>query len=156
MVLFCLLAGFRLAVVGANAAHLRISNQQRVAIDTVEMLVVVVANMTAWHSPVPVTVLLFLMGAFLGLAILANNVSVMAAVPASASAVTDGMLNVAHALGAALGVAVTAMGLYLAELHHWAGPRVVLSALTMCALALAATTLRPPLASGRRVEDCTR
>jgi len=73
----------------------------------------------------------------------------MAAVPARASAVTGGMVNVARALGTALGVAVAAMGLHVAELHNWVGPQVVLSALGVCSIALAATTLSRPPTQGR-------
>lgn len=100
-------------------------------------------------SPGQIAVLLLLMGAFLGLVIPANNATVMEAVPASASAVTGGMVNVARALGTALGVAVAAMGLHMAELHNWVGPQVVLGGLAVCSIALAATTLnRPTTTSG--------
>src|SRR5674476_1571945 len=57
------------------------------------MLAAVLANIALWRSPCLVAVLLLLMGAFLGLVIPANNAAVMAAVPASASAVTGGMVN---------------------------------------------------------------
>jgi MFS family permease len=110
----------------------------------------VVANIALWRSPGLVAVLLLLMGACLGLVIPANNATVMAAVPANASAVTGGMVNVARALGTALGVAVAAMGLHVAELHHWVGPQVVLAALAVCSIALAATTLSRPTTSGEQ------
>jgi len=84
------------------------------------------------------------MGAFLGLTIPANNTTVMGAVPASAAAVTGGMVNVARALGTAFGVAVAAMGLHVAAQHNWVGPQVVLGALALCSIALAATTLSRP------------
>src|SRR5664280_2023714 len=141
LVLSCLPAGFALAAVGANAAHLRASNHQRVAVGATGVFAAVVANIALWHSPGLVAVLLLIMGASLGLVIPANNATVMAAVPASASAVTGGMVNVARALGTALGVAITAMGLRVAYLHQWVGPQVVLSALAVCSVALAATTL---------------
>jgi len=148
LVLSCLPAGFALAAVGANAAHLRASNHQRVAVGATGVFAAVVANIALWHSPGLVAVLLLIMGASLGLVIPANNATVMAAVPASASAVTGGMVNVARALGTALGVAVAAMGLHVAELHHWVGPQVVLAALAVCSIALAATTLSRPTTSG--------
>jgi len=141
LVLSCLPAGFALAAVGANVAHLRASDRQRVAVGSVGVLAAVLANIALWRSPCLVAVLLLLMGAFLGLVIPANNAAVMAAVPASASAVTGGMVNVARALGTALGVSITAMGLRVAYLHQWVGPQVVLSALAVCSVALAATTL---------------
>jgi len=148
LVLSCLPAGFALAAVGANVMPLRASNHQRVAVGGVGVFVCVVANMALWRSPGLVAVLLLLMGVFLGLVIPANNATVMEAVPASVSAVTGGMVNVARALGTALGVAVAAMGLHVAELHNWVGPQVVLGGLAVCSIALAATTLNRPTTSG--------
>jgi MFS family permease len=145
LVLSCLPAGFALAAIGANAAHLRASNHQRVVVGAAGVFGCLVANIALWHSPGLVAVLLLLMGAFLGLVIPANNATVMGAVPPRAAAVTGGMVNVARALGTALGVAVAAMGLHVAELRNWVGPQVVLAALAVCSIALAATTLsRPP------------
>jgi hypothetical protein len=155
LVLSCLPAGFALAAVGASAAHLRASNHQRVAVGATGVFAAVVANIALWRSPGLVAVLLLLMGASLGLVIPANNATVMAAVPASASAVTGGMVNVARALGTALGVAVAAMGLHVAELHHWVGPQVVLAALAVCSIALAATTLSRPTTSGEQRPSTT-
>ena len=99
LVLSCLPAGFALAAVGANVLHLHASNRQRVAVGATGVLACVVTNIALWGSPGLVAVLLLLMGAFLGLVIPANNAAVMSAVPASAAAVTGGMLNVARALG---------------------------------------------------------
>jgi hypothetical protein len=147
LVLSALPAGFALAAVGANATRLRASNHQRVAVGAGGTFACLVANIALWHSPALVAVLLLLMGAFLGLVIPANNATVMGAVPPSASAVTGGMLNVARALGTALGVAVAAMGLHVAELHHWVAPQVVLGALAVCSIALGATTLSRPTTS---------
>ena len=150
LVLSCLPAGFALAAVGANVMPLRASNHQRVAVGGVGVFVCVVANMALWRSPGLVAVLLLLMGVFLGLVIPANNATVMEAVPASVSAVTGGMVNVARALGTALGVAVAAMGLHVAELNNWVGPQVVLGALSVCAIALGATTVSRPTTSGEQ------
>ena len=144
LVLSCLPAGFALAAVGANVVHLRASNRQRVVLGAVGVFASVVANIALWRSPGLVAVVLLLMGAFLGLVIPANNATMMGAVPASASAVTGGMVNVARALGTALGVAIATMGLHVAGLHHWVGPQVVLGALALCSIALAATTLSQP------------
>jgi MFS family permease len=141
LVLSCLPAGFALTAVGANVAHLRASNRLRIAVGAVGMFTCVIANLALWGSPGLVAPLLLFMGAFLGLVIPANNAAVMAAVPASASAVTGGMLNVARALGTVLGVDVTAIGLHAADLHQWVGPQVVLGALAVGSIALAATTL---------------
>jgi MFS family permease len=149
LVLSCLPAGFALAAVGANMARLRASDRQRVTVGSIGVFAAVLANLALWRSPGLVAAVLLLMGAFLGLVIPANNAAVMAAVPDSASAVTGGMVNVARALGTALGVTVTAMGLHVAYLHQWVGPQVVLSALAVCAIALAATTLTPGAASGK-------
>jgi len=150
LVLSCLPAGFALAAVGANAMHLRASNRQRVALGAMGVFVCVVANIALWRSPSLVAVLLLLMGAFLGLVIPANNATVMAAIPARAAAVTGGMVNVARALGTALGIAVAAMGLHVAELHNWVGPQVVLGGLAVCSIALGATTLSRPTMSGEQ------
>jgi MFS family permease len=138
------------AAVGANVLHLRASNHQRVLVGAVGVFAAVVANIALWHSPGLVAMLLLLIGAFLGLVIPANNATVMAAVPASASAVTGGMVNVARALGTALGVAVAAMGMHVAMLHHWVGPQVVLGALAVCSIALGATTLSRPTTSSEQ------
>lgn len=150
LVLSCLPAGFALAAVGANVLHLRASNRQRVAVGAVGVFACVVTNIALWRSPGLVAVLLLLMGAFLGLVIPANNATVMGAVPASASAVTGGMVNVARAIGTAFGVALAVMGLHLAELHSWVGPQVVLSGLAVCSIALGATTLSRPARSGKQ------
>jgi MFS family permease len=150
LVLSCLPAGFAVAAVGANVLHLRASNHQRVLVGAVGVFATVVANIALWHSPGLVAMLLLLIGAFLGLVIPANNATVMAAVPASASAVTGGMVNVARALGTALGVAVAAMGMHVAMLHHWVGPQVVLGALAVCSIALGATTLSRPTTSSEQ------
>jgi len=150
LVLSALPAGFALAAVGANVLHLRASNRLRVAVGAMGVFACVVANIALWRSPGLVAVLLLLMGAFLGLVIPANNATVMGAVPASASAVTGGMVNVARAMGTAFGVAVAAMGLHVAELHNWVGPQVVLGALAVCSIALAATTLSRPTTSGEQ------
>ena len=150
LVLSALPAGFAVAAVGANALHLRAANHQRVAVGAVGVFAAVVANIALWRSPALVAVLLLLMGAFLGLVIPANNATVMAAVPASASAVTGGMVNVARAMGTAFGVAVATMGLHVAELHNWVGPQVVLGALAVCSIALGATTLSRPTTSGEQ------
>ena len=152
LVLSLLPAGFALAAVGANVLHLRASNRQRVLVGAVGVFACVVANIALWRSPALVSVVLLLMGAFLGLVIPANNATVMGAVPAGASAVTGGMVNVARALGTALGVAVAAMGLHVAELHHLVGPQVVLGALALCSIALAATTLSEPTTPGKTME----
>ena len=152
LVLSCLPAGFALAAVGANVLHLRAANRQRVVVGAVGVFAGVTANIVLWRSPGLVAVVLLLMGAFLGLVIPANNATVMGAVPASASAVTGGMVNVARALGTALGVAVAAMGLHVAELHHWVGPQVVLGALALCSIALAATTLGQQTTPGKAEE----
>jgi MFS family permease len=156
LVLSCLPAGFALAAVGANVVHLRASNRARIAVGSLGVFTAVAANVVLWRSPDLVAGLLLLMGAFLGLAIPANNAAVMTAVPASASAAVGGMVNVARALGTCLGVTVTALGLHLANVHQWAGPEVVLGALAVCALALAATTLKRPATSGPTVAGCTR
>jgi MFS family permease len=148
LVLSALPAGFAAAAIGANLLHLGASNRQRITVGSVGVFAAVAANVLLWRSPGLVAALLLLMGAFLGLAIPANNAAVMTAVPHNASAAGGGLLNVARALGTSLGVAVTAMGVHVATLHRWAGPEVVLGILAVCSLALAATTLRQSAPSG--------
>jgi len=147
LVLSCMPIGFALAAVGTNVLRLRASNRHRVAVGAVGVFACVATNILLWRSPVLVAALLLIMGAFLGLAIPANNAAVMADAPASASAATGGMVNVARALGTSLGVAVTTLGVHVADQHHWAGPEVVLGALALCSAALAATTLSRPTTS---------
>jgi hypothetical protein len=143
-VLSCLPIGFALAALGANVLHLRASNRLRVAVGAFGVFATVVTMALVWRSPILVAALLLLMGAFLGLAVPANNADVMAEVPASSSAATGGLVNMARALGTALGVAVTALGLHVANQHDLVGPEVVLGALAVGSIALAATTLSRP------------
>jgi hypothetical protein len=49
LVLSCLPAGFALAAVGANVAHLRASDRQRVAVGSVGVLAAVLANVALWR-----------------------------------------------------------------------------------------------------------
>jgi MFS family permease len=156
LVLSCLPIGFALAAVGTNALHLRASNQLRVAVGAVGVFAALVTNILLWRSPAPVAVLLLLIGAFLGLAIPANNAAVMAGARASSSAATGGMVNMARALGTSLGVAITALGVHVASQHQWAGPEVVLGALSLCSVALAATTLARPTTSSQTMTGCAR
>jgi len=142
--LSCLPIGFALAAVGANVLPLRASNQLRGAVGAFGVFACVVTMTFLWRSPILVAAVLLLMGAFLGLAIPANNAAVMAEVRASPSAATGGMVNVARTLGTSLGVAVTALGLHVANQHHLAGPEVVLGVLAVASIALAATTLSRP------------
>ena len=156
LVLSCLPTGFAAAAVGANVLHVQASNRQRIVVGSLGVFAAVAANVVLWRSPDLVAALLLLMGAFLGLAIPANNAAVMTAVPASDAAAVGGMVNVARALGTSLGVAITAMGVHVANLHQWAGPEVVLVALAVCAVALAATTLRRPTTPGETMARCAR
>jgi hypothetical protein len=155
-VLSCLPIGFALAALGANVLPLRASNQLRVALGAFGVFAAVVTMALVWRSPLLVAALLLLMGAFLGLAVPANNAAVMTEVPASSSAATGGLVNMARALGTALGVAVTALGLQFANQHHLVGPEVVLGALAMGSIALAATTLTRPAMPVQRTTGSAR
>jgi MFS family permease len=150
LVLSCLPAGFALAAVGANLVHLPMSNRQRVALGAAGVFACTTASIVLWRSSAIVAALLALMGIFLGLVIPANNATLMSAVPATASAVTGGMVNVARALGTALGVTVTAIGLHIGSLHYGEGPQVVFGALAVCSIGLAATSLSRPATSGQK------
>jgi MFS family permease len=88
-------------------------------------------------GPVAVTVVsLALLGAGLGAYIPANNVQIMAAVPARGAATAGGMVNMTRGLGTALGVAVVTLGLHAgARLGHADAGRLAIAVLTAAALA---------------------
>jgi len=94
-----------------------------------------------WGSPPAVAALLLALGACLGIAIPANNASIMAAVPAEAAALTGGLVNVARALGTSLGVAVTALGVHIATTHARASPPLVCEILAACAATLVVSSV---------------
>jgi hypothetical protein len=154
LVLSCLPAGFALAAVGANVAHLRASDRQRVAVGSVGVLVAVLANVALVALNWPGRRAAASHGAFLGLVIPANNAAVMAAVPAGDSAVTGWHGQRGTHTGTALGVSITAMSLRVAYLHQWVGPQVMLSALAVCSVVLAATTLSWRATTGNARAGC--
>lgn len=97
---------------------------------------------TTWVAP-----WLLVLGLSLGLFIPANNSAVMGAIPAHASAVGGGLVNMARGLGTAFGVAVVTLGLHVAApTARWAtGPRLALASLLASSgiAALTAVLTRP-------------
>jgi MFS family permease len=148
LVLSCLPVGFALSAVGTNVIRLRGSNRGRVRVGSAGVFGCLLASVPLWPSPGAVAVLLLTMGIFLGLAIPANNAMIMADVPGRSAARTGGMVNVARALGTSLGVAVTAIGIHVAQVHEWATAPVVLGALAVAAIGFTATTLARSASSG--------
>lgn len=149
LVLTCLPAGFALAAVVATRLGRAVSNAARVRLGAIAAAVTAVLQCLAWGSPLVVAPLLVLLGASLGVVLPANNAMVMTAVPASASAVAGGMINVARALGTSLGVALTALGVRLGDAQGWPGAALVMVGLTLASLLMALTAgPRPRRAAG--------
>lgn len=142
LVLTCLPAGFAIAaVVGGRVGH-HIGNGPRVLVGSLVGVAALIGQAVWWHLPVVVAVLLIVMGMSLGIVLPANNAMVMTAVPASASAVTGGMINVSRAAGTSMGVAITSIGVEVATSHSWPEAPIVVSVLALAALAMAATGRR--------------
>jgi MFS family permease len=139
LVLSCLPLGFAIAAVGSNLLTARLPNRRRVLLGGVGATASLLVGAVTWTSPGAVAVVLLALGASLGLAIPANNARIMGAIPRETSAVAGGMVNVARAVGTALGVALTVVVLHAAAAHGWSGPPVVLSLLACCSIALAVT-----------------
>lgn len=96
----------------------------------------------AWLTP-----LLALLGMSLGVFTPANNALIMRAIPAASSGAGGGLVNMARALGTALGVALVALALHLSAGGAAAGARwavVVLLAAALAAVAAAAAGSRRP------------
>lgn len=137
LVLTCLPAGFALAaLLGGRAAH-RLGNLTRVRVGGGLAALSALAQVLAWGSPVAVALLLALTGFSLGIVLPANNAMVMTAVPASASAVTGGMINVARTGGTSLGIALTAVGVQVAAGRGWPPAPIVLAGLAVAAVGIA-------------------
>lgn len=93
-------------------------------------------------GPLVTAGLLALLGIGLGIYIPANNAQIMGAVPASRSATTGGMLNMARGIGTAFGVALVTLSLSLMR-HLVDGGRLTMIALAICAvLATLASAIR--------------
>ncbi len=139
LVLTCLPAGFAAAALLGGRVGRSIGNAARVQGGAAVATACALGQAALWDSPAAVAVLLFLTGAALGVVLPANNAMVMTAVPAEASAVTGGMINVARAGGTSLGVALTSVGVQVAALAGRASAPVVLVGLAVAGAALAAT-----------------
>lgn len=139
LVLTCLPVGFALtALLGVRVGR-AVGNVTRVRAGAAVAAVSAVLQCAAWSSPLLVAGLLLVSGAGLGLVLPANNALIMTAVPASASAVTGGLINVARALGTSFGVALTAVGVRVALAQGWAAPPLVMAGLALACLLLAVT-----------------
>lgn len=148
LVLTCLPVGFAVSALLGTRVGAAVGSVARVRVGAAVAAVSAMLQCLAWDASLVVAGLLLLSGAGLGLALPANNALVMTAVPASASAVTGGMINVARALGTSLGVALTALGVRAAAAHGWAAPPLVMAGLAAACLVMAVTA--EPKASASR------
>ena len=148
LVLTCLPVGFALTALLGTRVGSAVGNVTRVRVGAVVAAVTAALQCVVWDAPLIVAGLLLLSGAGLGLVLPANNALIMTAVPASASAVTGGLINVARALGTSLGVALTALGVRGAQAQGWAMPPLVMAGLALACLLMAMTA--EPKASAHR------
>jgi EmrB/QacA subfamily drug resistance transporter len=92
--------------------------------------------------PVWVAACLSVLGLGLGVFIPANNTAIMAAIPAALSGTGGGLVNMARALGTAIGVALVALCLHLTTTESaLARPRLALAVLALFAIAAGVTGL---------------
>jgi MFS family permease len=139
LVLTCLPVGFALTALLGTRVGTAVGNVTRVRVGGTVAAVSAVLQCVLWDAPVVAAVLLLLSGAGLGLVLPANNALIMTAVPASASAVTGGLINVARALGTSFGVALTALGVRISQAHGWATPPLVMAGLAFACFLMAMT-----------------
>ncbi len=150
-VLTWLPAGFALSALGSNFLPAAFGNHRRIVVGATTTTLAFAALVTAWTSPTATSLLLSAAGAGLGLAMPANNVEVMSAVPASFAAITGGQINVARALGTSVGVAITTAGVNLAPKLDLAGPTLVLGSLVLVSCLIVVATVRvQPSTEARR------
>jgi MFS family permease len=152
LALTALPTGFGVVAVAGNLLPGRIGNERRFVGGAVVTSAAYGGLAFAWTSAAASVGLLVALGAGLGLALPANNASVMALVPPSAAAVTGGQVNVARALGTSFGVALTTFGIHVAGLLSVAAPPLVLATLGVLSLTMAGLGLRPghpPRIAGR-------
>lgn len=148
LVLAALPAGFAIAAVGAaRIMPRRWDGRARGlvgALTSVAAAAVLLVTPTAWPW---VTGGLLVLGLGLGVFIPANNATLMAAIPARASAVGGGLVNMARGLGTALGVAAVTLSLHLATAvsPRVTGAQLALAVLVAfaCAAAATAAAVRP-------------
>jgi len=116
-----------------------------------------VAAALAVLAVVPLTlpalaVSLAMLGLGLGVFVPANNAMIMAAMPARTSGTGGSLVNLAHGLGTALGVALPTLALHLAvqARHPAAGPHLAMLVLLLVATAtmLMTTLLATPTSTG--------
>ena len=139
LVLTCLPVGFAVAALLGTRVGTAVGNVTRVRGGATVAAVSAVLQCVVWDTPLVVAGLLLLSGAGLGVVLPANNALIMTAVPASASALTGGLINVARALGTSFGVALTALGARVAVAHGWALPPLVMAGLAVACVVMAMT-----------------
>ena len=144
LVLTALPAGFALAATLGGRLAILGSDRRRHWIGALlaapELAVLALAPLTL---PV-LTVALAVVGLGLGVFTPANNATIMAAIPARASATGGGLVNLARGLGTALGVALPVLALHLAAQarHPAAGPHVAMGVLLLVAITTMFLTTR--------------
>jgi MFS family permease len=142
LVLTALPAGFALAAtVGGRLPAL--GNDRRRHLTGALITAAALAGLMVAPLSLPVlAVALGVVGVGLGVFTPANNATIMAAIPARASATGGGLINLARGLGTALGVALPILALHLAAQtgHPATGPHLAMGVLLLVAIATMLTT----------------
>ena len=140
LVLTALPAGFALAALFADRVLPRTwSDRRRALTGSVAALAALLAMLPSYaHTPV-VALPLVVLGMGLGVFAPANNALIMGAIPSGAEGTGGGLVNMARALGTALGVALVTLGL-----HQSAHSGVLATALLAGVAAVVVRVSLPP------------
>jgi MFS family permease len=143
VLLTALPAGFALGAVAAGRAlPTRWGPAPRCGLGAAMCLAAISALAADPTRPVWVAACLSVLGLGLGAFIPANNTTIMAAIPAALSGTGGGLVNMARALGTAIGVALVTLCLHLTTAESaLAGPRLALAMLAVFAIAAGVTGL---------------
>ncbi len=151
VVLTALPAGFALAALTADRLLPYAWTDRRRALTGAALATCALVSMLAvlpTHPDAPMLVLpLVLLGAGLGVFAPANNALIMAAIPPGAEGTGGGLVNMARALGTALGVALVTLGLHQAD--HSSELAAALLAAVAAAVLVATAFTREPAATVR-------
>lgn len=138
LILTALPAGFALAALAADRVLPRAWTDRRRALTGSAVALCALAAMLPEYSSAPVLVPpLALLGMGLGVFAPANNALIMAAIPPGAEGTGGGLVNMARALGTALGVALVTLGLHQAA-HSSVLATALLAAVGAAVLAVTA------------------
>ncbi|HEV2345860.1 MAG TPA: MFS transporter, partial [Actinocrinis sp.] len=143
LVLTALPAGFALAALAADRVLPRAWTDRRRALTGSVVALCALAALLPEYSHAPFLVPpLALLGVGLGLFAPANNALIMAAIPPGAEGTGGGLVNMARALGTALGVALVTLGLHQAT-HSTVLAAALLAAVGVAVLAVTAAAHKP-------------